>query len=57
MATIILSMAMSPVPQLLAHLANRTSLAAGLAVGLLVVIAMVIGDVLDREQRRDHHVD
>ncbi len=57
MATMILSMAMSPVPQLLAHLANRTSLAAGLAVGLLVVIAMVIGDVLDREQRRDHHVD
>lgn len=50
-------MAIPLVPQLLAHLANRTSLAAGLAIGLLVVIALVIGDVLDREQRRDHHVD
>ena len=39
---------------LLAHLANRASLAAALAVGLLVVMAMVIGDVLDREQRRHH---
>ena len=57
MATIIPSMAMPPVPQMLAQLANRTALAAGLAIGLLVVIAMVIGDVLDHEQRRDHHVD
>ena len=41
---------------LLAQFANRASLAAALAVGLLVVMvmAMVIGDVLDREQRRHH---
>lgn len=44
----------TPFAILLAHLANRASLAAGLAVGLLVVMAMVIGDVLDREQRRHH---
>jgi hypothetical protein len=41
-------------PLLLAQFANRASLAAALAVGLLVVMAMVIGDVLDREQRRHH---
>ena len=39
---------------LLAQFANLASLAAALAVGLLVVMAMVIGDVLDREQRRHH---
>lgn len=36
-----------------AHLANRASLAAALAIGLLVVIAMVIGDVLDRDHRSE----
>ena len=39
---------------LLAQFANRASLAAALAVGLLVVMATVIGDVLDREQRSHH---
>jgi hypothetical protein len=38
---------------LLANLANRTSLAAALAIGLLIVVAMVIGDVLDHERRHD----
>jgi len=40
--------------QLLANLADRASLAGALAIGLLVVIAMVIGDMVDREQRRLH---
>jgi hypothetical protein len=39
---------------LLANLANRLSLAAALSIGLLIVVAMVIGDVLDQERRRDN---
>jgi len=41
-----------PIAALSAQLASRASLATALAIGMLVVIAMVIGDVLDREKRR-----
>ena len=43
-----------PIAALSAQLASRVSLAMALAVGMLVVSAMVIGDVLDREKRRHH---
>jgi hypothetical protein len=43
-----------PIAALSAQLASRASLAMALAIGMLVVSAMVIGDVLDREKRRHH---
>lgn len=43
-----------PIAALSEQLASRASLAAALAIGMSVVMAMVIGDVLDREKRRHH---
>jgi hypothetical protein len=43
-----------PIAALSAQLASRASLAAALAIGMSVLMAMVIGDVLDREKRRHH---
>jgi hypothetical protein len=48
----VLDRTMAPQLQVIMPMANTTALAAALAIGMLVVGALLVGDVLDRMARR-----